>query len=64
MFKQASDWQIEQWNSDRDFGKWQWKMKVVLTGNRYHPILYAPKDLDLDISASELIKIQQWALNQ
>ena len=44
---------IEKWNGDKDFEKWQWRMKAVLMRNEVHPVVFVPKELTADISAAE-----------
>lgn len=52
---------IERWNKVGDFGKWQWKMKSTLRKNGVHAVVYAPEDLDPEISARELFEMKEWA---
>ena len=44
---------IEKWNGDKDFEKWQWRMKAVLMRNEVHPVVFAPEELTEDISVAE-----------
>ena len=44
---------IEKWNGDKDFEKWQWRMKAVLMRNEVHPVVFAPEELTADISVAE-----------
>ena len=40
---------IERWNGDKDFEKWQWRMKAILMRNNVHPVVFAPEELTDDI---------------
>ena len=52
---------IEKWNGDKDFEKWQWRMKAVLMRNEVHPVVFAPEELTEDISVLERREMEKWA---
>ena len=52
---------IEKWNGDKDFEKWQWRMKAVLMRNEVHPVVFAPEELTEDISVAERREMEKWA---
>ena len=51
---------IEKWNGDKDFEKWQWRMKAVLMRNEVHPVVFAPEELTDDISVAERREMEKW----
>jgi len=51
---------IKKWNGNKDFEKWQWRLKDVLMRNEVQPVLYAFEELTDEILTAERKKMKKW----
>ncbi|XP_024969582.1 zinc finger MYM-type protein 1-like [Cynara cardunculus var. scolymus] len=52
---------IEKLNGEGDFGKWQFTTAAALRKNDVHPVVFAPKEKDPEMSSLEAKEMEDWA---